>query len=347
MFKTPLRELEEKLGANFGEFANWEMPMSYGSYQEEHLAVRNNAAIFDISHMGRLLLRGSIRELDYLIAKDIKNSQKNQMIGPTAFLNDKGGFIDDVMVYKLSESEFFVVTNAVNREKVIKWINNNSSLDVEDLTFKYGMVAIQGRRIWDFLPQIALERLSFKINDEFLGNKVFLISRSGWTGEDGIEIWAEEEALKKIFAKAIELGIKPAGLISRDSLRLEMGFVLYGADINESINPIEARYPVFSLEKDFIGKNAIVEYIKSGVNKFRIGFKAKKGERSIPRNGDKVYILDQEIGEITSGSFSPYLQRSIGMGYVDSKHFLLGFSVSIVTKMKRIIEAKIQDFPFI
>ncbi|MEM0374152.1 MAG: glycine cleavage T C-terminal barrel domain-containing protein, partial [Sulfolobales archaeon] len=257
------------------------------------------------------------------------------------------GFIDDVMVYKVNEEEFFIVTNAINREKVIKWIKNNSSLDVEDLTFDYGMIAIQGRRVWDLIPSIDLEKLSFKLNTEFMGNEVFLISRSGWTGEDGLEIWAKEDSLKNIFKKLIDLGVRPAGLIARDSLRLEMGFVLYGEDIDENINPIEARYPVFSLKKDFIGKNAIIEYIKSGVNKFRIGFKVKKGERSIPRHGDKIYILDQEIGEITSGTFSPYLQRSIAMGYLNSNHFYLGFSINIITKAKKMIEAKIQDFPFI
>ncbi|MEM1599549.1 MAG: glycine cleavage system protein T, partial [Sulfolobaceae archaeon] len=142
MFVSPLHEIEEKLGANFGEFANWEMPMSYTSYIEEHNAVRSHAAFFDLSHMGRLRVSGNPNEFEMLVTKEINKASIGNMIGPTAFLNDKGGFLDDVMVYKVKDNEWLIVTNAINREKIMKWIKANSNLDVEDLTFKYVMIAV-------------------------------------------------------------------------------------------------------------------------------------------------------------------------------------------------------------
>ena len=346
MFSTPLLDIELKLNADIGEFAGWQMPMKYTSYQEEHMAVRSSAAFFDISHMGRLKVSGKIDEFDYLIAKNFKSSQNNKMVGPTAFLNDKAGFVDDVMTYKISDNEFLIVTNAINREKVINWIKKNSSLDVEDLTFKYVMIAIQGRRVWDYIEKIELQPLEFKLNTKFLGEDVFLVSRSGWTGEDGVEVWGTPEVIAKIIQRLVARGVKPAGLICRDSIRQEMGFVLYGEDIDENITPLEARYWVFSLDKDFIGKERLIEQLKTGVDKVRVGLKLKKGERSIPRKGNKIKIFDKEIGYVTSSTFSPYLNRVIGMGYINSKHALFGYSVDIEIRNK-LVEAKIQDFPFI
>jgi len=346
MFSTPLLDIELKLNADIGEFAGWQMPMKYSSYQEEHMAVRSSAAFFDLSHMGRLKVTGKIDEFDFLIAKNFRNSQNNKMVGPTAFLNDKAGFIDDVMTYKVNDSEFLVVTNAINREKVINWIKNNSSLNVEDLTFKYVMIAIQGKTVWNYIEKTELQPLEFKLNTKFLGEDVFLLSRSGWTGEDGVEVWGTPEVASRIIQKIISVGVKPAGLICRDSIRQEMGFVLYEEDIDENITPLEARYWVFSLDKQFVGKERIIEQLKTGVDKIRIGLKLKKGERSIPRKGNKIKIFDKEIGQVTSSTFSPYLNRVIGMGYIDSKHSLFGYSVDIEVRNK-LVEAKMQDFPFI
>ncbi len=346
MFISPLHDVEEKLGANFGEFANWEMPMSFTNYMEEHMAVRNTVAFFDLSHMGRLRVKGDPREFEMLIAKEVNNSKDGNMIGPTAFLNDKGGFIDDVMVYKVSSNEWLIVTNAINRENVIKWIRNNSNLDVEDLTFKYVMIAIQGRKFEEIVGKIELMPLQFKLNSKFLDYDVFLLSRSGWTGENGIEVWASEEVGKQIILSLSKIGVKPAGLIARDSLRQEMGFVLYGEDIDDRITPVEARYWVFSLNKDFIGKQAIIQRLESGVDKFRIGFKMKKGERFIPRHLSKIYSISREIGYVTSSTFSPYLNRVIGMGYIESKYFFLGYSLTVNIRDKQ-YDIKIDEFPFI
>jgi aminomethyltransferase len=345
-FETPLRRIEEQIGANFGEFAGWEMPMSYGNYRVEHLAVRTSAAFFDLSHMGRLKVEGDPRELDYLTTKGISKFKENEMTGPQAFLNDRGGFIDDFMGYRVSEREFLIVANAINREKVISWIRRNSSLSVEDLTFKYVMLAIQGREVWKFVPKPELDPLRFVMNVNFLGVNVFLLSRSGWTGEDGVEIWTDPSNAEALVKKLIELGVKPAGLITRDSIRQEMGFVLYGEDIDENVTPIEARYWIFDLDRDYIGSGALKEQLRSGVKRLRVGFKAKKGETKLPRHGQGLYVGDTKIGEVTSSTYSPYLSRVIGMGYVSSDHFFLGMSLEAETRTGR-ITIKLSDFPLI
>ncbi|BBG26545.1 glycine cleavage system aminomethyltransferase GcvT [Sulfuracidifex tepidarius] len=345
MFVSPLFEVEEKSGANFGEFAGWNMPMTYSSYQEEHLAVRNSVAVFDLSHMGRLRVKGRAEELEELIAKEL-NGSTGQMIGPTAFLNDRGGFIDDVMTYKISDSDFLLVTNATNREKVIKWIKSNSSLDVEDLTFSLAMIAIQGKKVKEIFNVDEIPHMTFKLNVSYMGMKVFLLSRSGWTGEDGIEVWAEPEIAGVIFTKLAQNGVKPAGLVTRDSIRQEMGYLLYGEDIDESVTPVEARYWVFSLSKGFVGKDAIVEQLRNGVSKIRFGFKMKKGMRVIPRRGMEVTSLGSKVGYVTSSTFSPFLNRVIGMGYISPQHFFLGYSTTVEIRGKT-YEIKMDDFPFI
>jgi aminomethyltransferase len=346
MFVSPLFAIEEKLGANFGEFAGWNMPMTFTNYQEEHMAVRNGVTVFDLSHMGRLRVKGNPNELEELIAKELTKAMPSQMIGPTAFLNDKGGFVDDVMTYKVSDSEYLLVTNAINREKVIKWIRSNSSLAVEDLTFDLVMLAIQGKKVKDIFDVDQMSHMIFKLNSKFLGKEVFLLSRSGWTGEDGVEIWAKPDIAGAILNELVQMGVKPAGLVTRDSIRQEMGYLLYGEDIDEETTPIEARYWVFSMTKNFIGKDAIVEQLKSGVKKIRFGFKMKKGLRIIPRNGNSVSSLGYKIGHVTSSTFSPFLNRAIGMGYISPSHFFLGYTLEVEVRGKT-YEIKVDDFPFI
>jgi aminomethyltransferase len=346
LFKTPLSAVEEKIGANFGEFAGWEMPMDYSSYQDEHMAVRQSAAFFDLSHMGRIRIKGKKEELDKIVTRSL-STENFRMIGPSAMLNEKGGFIDDIMIYKVSDTEFLMVTNAINREKDINWIKRNSSLEVEDLTFDYVMLAIQGRRVWELLGyKTDLQPLQFVLNSNFLGEDVFLLSRSGWTGEDGLEVWTKVEIAERIISKLMEKGIKPAGLITRDSLRQEMGFVLYGEDIDENTTPVEARYWVFDLDKNFIGKEKVEEQLKNGVKRIRVGFKLQKGIRAIPRHGYRIRILETEVGEVTSSTYSPYLGRVIGMGYINSSNAFFGFHANIEIRGKD-YRAKISDFPLI
>ncbi len=359
--RTPLEDLHKKYNAMFGEFAGWNMPLVYESSIKEHLAVRNKAGVFDISHMGRIMVSGSdaLALLNKLVARELKKVSENFMSGPTAFLNENAGFKDDVMVYKISDEKLLVVCNAVNRKKVLKWIETwrdtwGLKVSIEDLTHKIAMIALQGPDSARILEALGIkEALGLKLLEFMTGIKtseygeIFLLSRSGWTGEDGFEIMAEPGAIYKIFEKIVEQGVAPAGLIARDSLRIEMGFMLYGNEIDENITPIEARYWVFTPEKkDYIGYEALRRKMREGVDKILVGLKLKKGERSIPRHGYKVLVDDVIIGEVTSGTFSPTLNRSIALAYIDSKHAVFGLEVGVDIR-GRIRKAKIVDTPFI
>jgi len=361
-FKVQLYDLHKELGASFGEFARWSVPMMYTSAVSEYMSVRKHAGVFDVSHMGRLLVEGkdAFKLLQKLVCKDLEKVPINYMSGPSAFLNEDGGFKDDVMLYNIGDSKWLIVCNAVNRVKVIDWVKEwinklKVNANVVDLTFNLSMIAVQGSYAPSTLKNIGLgfitnlNPLEFRTNINTSYGEVFLISRSGWTGEDGFEIIAEPSVIERIYRKAIDAAAKPCGIIARDMLRIEMGYVLYGHEIDENITPIEARYWVWSEDKkDYIGWEAIKKKIKKGVDRFRYGLKLKRNVKVIPRPGHKVYVKDEDIvvGEVTSGTFSPLLNRSIAMAYIDSRHAIPGLSVEIEIRGKR-YRAKIVDFPFI
>jgi len=364
MPESLLINLHRALKAGIGEFAGWVTAMDFGDPIKEVLETRNSVTIFDISHMGRIRLKGkdTYRLLDYLIPKDLTKIGPNMMSGPTAFLNENAGFKDDVMLYNLGEDEWFIVCNAVNREKILNWLNNwkvKLGLDVEviDETFNMSLLALQGPKSPEVLEALGgkdavdLKIMNFVRNVKLLSKEVFLVSRSGWTGEEvrssGYEIITTPKHAEEIFKKTLELGAKPAGLIARDILRLEMGYVLYGEDISEDINPLEARYWVFSKGKTgYLGYEELRKVMKEGVDKVRVGFRLKKKVRAIPRHGHKVFIEDVEVGYVTSGNFSPTLSRPIAMGYIKSRYALFGLEVEIDIRGKR-YKAKVVDFPFI
>ncbi len=360
MPRIPLLEVLKGFGGDVGVFAGFETIMSYGDPFSEHMAVRSDAALFDISHMGRILVEGSdaFELLDKLIPKDLGGSNDKSMYGPTAFLNEKGGFRDDVMLYRFAEDRWLVVCNAINREKIYGWLGEWISrggyrVSIMDITMDTAMLALQGPSSPQYLSKLglgdaeALKLLEFLEDLETQFGRVMVISRSGWTGEDGFEIIANPSTASKILEKARSIGLKLAGLIARDSLRLEMGYVLYGEDIGEDVNPLEARYWVFTRGKSgCIGCEALREIGRRGVTKVRYMFRLKKGIRIIPRKGYRVLYEGEEIGYITSGAYSPYLERPIAMGYVRSSHALPGMSVDVEVR-GRLYEAKILDYPLI
>ncbi len=361
LLRIPLREVHRELGAEFGEFAGWETPMVYESTVKEHLAVRSNAGVFDVSHMGRIMIRGShaAEFLDKMVPKSLGKVGVGSMSGPTALLNERAGFRDDVMLYNLGEEEWMLVCNAANREKVLSWLSEwrgRLGMDAEiiDATGSLAMLALQGPRSAEYMEKLGagddvlgLKMLRFLRNVELDGRRVFLVSRSGWTGEDGFEIVAEPPVAAHVLRRLVELGVKPAGLAARDTLRLEVGFVLYGHDIDEDTNPLEARYWVYTPgKKDYVGYEALMEAMRRGVSRVRVGIKMKKGERGIPREGYRILLEGVEIGRITSGNYSPVLKRGIGMGYVDAGHALIGMEVQVDIR-GRIQRAKILDFPLL
>ena len=356
LLDIPLRDLHEELGASFGDFAGWSVPMVYKSVLEEHLSVRKNVGVFDVSHMGRLLVEGegALETLELLIPKKVRKLSPGRSIMPTAMLNESGGFVDDVSVYMLGEKRFLVVCNAVNREKVISWINKHSvsGARVRDITFDTVMLALQGPRSPEVFGSLIDFDLSGLVPGRFVskvsvaGSETLIVGGGGWTGEKGFEIIAGVEEGRKIFKAILDKGVKPVGIVSRDTLRIEMGYLLYGSDIDESTTPLEARYWVFSYsKKGYIGYEALMKQLVEGVKRIRVGFVMDK-PGPIPRHGDPVYLFDKKIGVITSGTHSPVLGRNIAMGYVDSGHALFGAKVEVEVRGKR-RKAHIVDFPFI
>lgn len=353
LIPSPLKELHIAKKAELGEFAGWEVALSFTNSIDESLTVRNEVGVFDVSHMGRIIVKGkdSKHLLDYLITKNVLKLKPGKIIIPTAMLNEKGGFIDDLSLFMLEEDEFLIVCNVINRIKILNWIKEKSKLlncnvEVNDITLKTAMLAIQGRKIdkLEFLP-LNLERESFLKDYEILSIKTYIISKSGWTGENGFEIITGVEEGKKLWLSLLNNGIKPCGIVSRDILRLEAGFLLYGNEINEEIDPIRARYWIFSLKKgEYIGKKAIEEIIEEGVDVIRACF-VMKDKGPLPRKGSEVYAGKKMIGKITSGGYSPSQGKGIAMGYIKANYFYLGGIVQI--KIREVLyEARIQEPPF-
>jgi aminomethyltransferase len=355
MLTTPLKQVHIELGAKMGEFAGWEVAMNYTSNIEEHMSVRNAIGLFDVSHMGRITIKGkdSTEFLDYVTTKNVLKLSPGKISIPTAMLNYNAGVVDDISLFMLDDKEYLIVCNAINRDKNINWLNKiakekNYSIEILDITFKTCMLAIQGRKIKDFEENelnLNIERESFLRNIKVLDCKVEIISKSGWTGESGYELILEIDEGKKLWKKLIEKGIKPCGIITRDSLRLEAGFLLYGNEISEEINPLEARYWIFSLNKgDYIGRKELESLLEKGVEKIRVGL-IMKDKGPLPRKGNEIYSGNKKIGYITSGGYSPILEKGIAMGYIHSGFFFLGGTVKIKIRDK-MYDSKIAEPPF-
>lgn len=368
MPKIPLLDYYvEKLGAETGLFGDWEVPMRFTNAIEEHMAVRTSAGFFDVSHMGRVLFKGPdvIPFIQFIYTKDLSKVKENCMSGPTLALTDLARIRDDEMLYKKSDEEWFVVTNALTREKMLSFFKEIIELkrfgvEVVDLTSEYSMIALQGPdspRIMESLGAkwaSDLKPLEFRLNEEIAGAKTLLISRSGWTGEDGYEIWGEHGEIKKIVEAIISRGVKPAGLISRDTLRIEMGFVLggheYGEDPTKFPCAISVRYGMGAItwsKHGFIGETALRACRREGLRWIRVGLRmGKEAGRLFPRQGSSIYVDDILVGWVTSGCYSPVLNRGIAMAYIDSRYSIFGEEVEVEIHGKR-LSSKIVDFPFI
>lgn len=363
---VPLIELHRSLKGNLGEFGGWLTSLDFGDPVGEHLSVRTSVAFFDVSHMGRFIIRGS-RAAEFLqkvVSKDISKVPEGFMSGPVLLLNESGGIIDDVMLYHVKEGLWYAVVNAPKIDKDLTWLNKWRSelgytdIEIENVTEKSVLLAIQGPKALEVIESLGvgsvdkLKILQFLTDVELLGDRAVLISRSGWTGEEvrsyGYEVWCSVELGAKLFRKLVEAGVRPAGLIARDNLRLEAGYLLSGVDFDENTSPVEARYwMAFDIEKiGYIGSEAVRKKYIGGVDRIRVGLKFKKGHRFIPRHGDPVLIGEKEVGYITSGTFSSYLERAIAMAYVNTRYAYLGGTVYARSRNK-LFEAKIVEPPFI
>ncbi|MGC8982882.1 MAG: glycine cleavage system aminomethyltransferase GcvT [Desulfurococcaceae archaeon] len=357
----------EKLGAEQGLFGDWEVPMRFTSAIEEHMAVRTGVAFFDVSHMGRVLLEGPdvVPLIQYVYTKDLSKVKEGFMSGPTLALTELARVKDDEMLYKISEEKWLLVPNALAREKMISYLKSiveakKWKVGIEDLTFKYSMIALQGPKSPEVMESLGakwavdLKPLEFRLNEVVGGARVFLVSRSGWTGEDGYEIWGEHGEVKKLVEALASRGVKPAGLIARDTLRIEMGFVLggheYGEDPSKFPCAVSLRYGMGAItwsKRGFVGEEALRACKKEGVRWVRVGLRmGKEAGRLFPREGAGVYVEDLWVGWVTSGCYSPVLERGIAMAYVDTRYAVFGEEVEVDIRGRK-YPARIVDFPFI
>jgi len=363
MRRTQLYQIHKKT-AKMTEFAGFEMPLWYKGITEEHLAVRNNVGIFDVSHMGRVIITGkdATSFLNYVITNDVTALKPNSALY-SVMCNENGGIIDDFVVSCLEEEKFLLVPNATNREKDFNWLVKKAkgfNVKIEDVSDKAAMFAVQGPNAEKTLQKICTTDLSkierFKCTPAKLADMDVFLSRTGYTGEDGFEVYVWNAPLDKpdnaihvwnaILEAGKPYGIEPCGLGARDTLRLEAGLCLYGNDIDENTTPLEARLGfVVKFQKDnFIGKNALLKQKEEGVKRRRVGLQMV--EQGIPRQGYKIYSEKGEnIGQVTSGTFSPLLKCGIAMAYIQTQQAQEGNIVNIEIRGK-MAKAKIVPFPF-
>lgn len=354
--RTPLYPIY-KDEAKLIEFGGWEMPVQFTSIKEEHHAVRNAAGLFDVSHMGEVVVTGSdaTQYLQRLTTNDVSKLQNNRS-QYTVMCYPDGGTVDDFLLYKKGDNEYLLVLNAANTDKDVEWMNKQAAgdVDIRDVSEETALLAIQGpkaERILQKLTSIdlsALKMFSFHPDADVAGVKT-LISRSGYTGEDGFELYTAPDDAPGLWEKILEVGrdegLLPCGLGARDTLRFEARLLLYGQELSASISPLEAGIGfAVKLDKgDFIGRRALAEQKEQGIPRKLVGIEMV--ERGIPRSHYPVYAGDKEIGEVTSGTQSPTLKKNLGLALIEREYSELGREVDVEIRGKR-VKAKIVKTPF-
>lgn len=355
--RTPLFESYAKYGGKTIDFGGWELPVQFSSIKEEHEAVRTKAGLFDVSHMGEILISGSdsLAFLQTLLTNDVSKIKEGQA-QYTAMCYEDGGTVDDLLTYKMDDTHYMLVVNASNIEKDFEWIQKNQFGDVtlENASEQYGLLALQGPLAETVLQRMTDEDLSsikpfrFKQNVSIAGQTA-LISRTGYTGENGFEIYADPEAIKvlwdEILAEGKEDGVLPTGLGARDTLRFEACLALYGQELSKDISPLEAGigFVVKLNKEDFIGKQALADQKENGVPRKLIGIEMV--DKGIPRHGYPVYMNNNKIGEITTGTQSPTLKKNIGLALISSEFAEIGIELEVEIRNKR-LKAKTVETPF-
>jgi aminomethyltransferase len=361
---TSLHDIHLSSGARLVKFAGWDMPLQYSGILAEARTVRSTCGIFDVSHMGRLVLEGadSLPLLEKLLTPQISNLKPGQS-RYGFLLNDNGGIIDDILVSNLEGGpeeppKFLVVCNASTREVVSSWLNSwitsFSQVKLSDTTFDTAMIALQGPTAASVIAEVfelqtsALRRFQFVTHKSptYSGHEPFTmsISRTGYTGEDGFEIICPSDAGGLIWKSLEAYGVLPCGLGARDALRLEAGLMLSGVDINESTTPLEAQLDRFiNLKKSFVGRDTLVLQQSRGLSRKLVGFRLLN--KGIARHGYSIHRGTEQIGVVTSGGFSIMLDTSIGLGYVSIEHSEIGSPLSIDIR-GRLVPAEVTETPF-
>lgn len=357
MKKTALNDIHEKLGAKMVPFAGYNMPVQYEGVITEHETVRNGVGVFDVSHMGEFLLTGE-HALD-LIQKVTSNDASTLTIGKAQYSclpNNEGGIVDDLIVYRMKEEQYLLVVNASNIEKDWNWISQHNTFGAEmrNLSDDYSLLAIQGPKAVEAMQSLtsvdlsAIKYYHFEVAD-FAGIEHVIISATGYTGSGGFEIYCKNSEVEQIWNNVFEagktFGIKPIGLAARDTLRLEMGFCLYGNDIDDTTSPIEAGLGwITKFTKDFINSAALKQQKETGVSRKLVGFELL--ERGIPRHDYEIVdAKGTTIGKVTSGTMAPSLNKGIGMGYVSTELASVDSEIYIKIRNNN-VKAKVVKMPF-
>jgi aminomethyltransferase len=360
MKTTVFNKIHKKFGAKLVEFAGYEMPIEYSGIKDEHMTVRNSVGVFDVSHMGEFWIKGP-NALN-LVSKITSNDPRILKIGQaqySCFPNGKGGIVDDLLVYFYEPEKYMLVVNAANIEKDWNWVvsQNNVGAELENASDSISQLAIQGPNATEVLQKLTdvdLSEIKFYTftTNKFAGVDDVIISATGYTGAGGFELYfrsnVAEQIWNAIFEAGAEFGIKPIGLAARDTLRMEMGYCLYGNDIDDTTSPIEAGLgwiTKFNNGREFIDREFLKMQKTEGVTRRLRGFVLQ--ERGIPRHGyELVNSEGSVIGNVTSGTMSPVLNKGIGMGYIAREYSAFGTQIFIKIRNKT-IPAEITKLPFI
>ncbi len=354
--KTALHDVHVKLGARMVEFAGFHMPIQYRSIREEHMRVRQTVGVFDVSHMGEIEISGP-KALE-MVQKITINDAAALEVGQaqySAMCYEHGGIVDDLLVYRFAD-KFLLVVNASNKDKDYDWMVKNKidGCQIKDISDEITQLAVQGKKAQDTLQKLTKIDLAgikfYWFTEGELAGAPMIISRTGYTGEPGFELYFANAYAEKVWNAVMEAGrefdIEPIGLGARDTLRLEKKMCLYGNDIDETTNPLEAGLSwITKLDKgDFIGRDALKKVKEQGVTRRLVAFVLE--ETGFPRHGYKIFKDGREVGQVTSGTVSPVLDKGIGMGYVQKEYSKIGTPIEIAIRNK-MVPATIIKPPFV
>ncbi|MEO0058937.1 MAG: glycine cleavage system aminomethyltransferase GcvT [Bacteroidota bacterium] len=357
MKNTALTQIHQNLGAKMMEFAGYNMPVSYEGVIAEHENVRNSVGVFDVSHMGEFLISGE--NALTLIQKVTSNDASVLTVGKAQYScmpNNEGGIVDDLIIYRMKENQYLLVVNASNIEKDWNWIlsHNNIGAEMKNLSDDYSLLAIQGPRAIEAMQSLtsvdlsAIPYYSFEVSD-FCGFEHVIISATGYTGSGGFEVYCKNDQVETIWNRVFEagkaFGIKPIGLAARDTLRLEMGYCLYGNDINDTTSPLEAGLGwITKFNKNFVNSDNLKIQKENGVTRKLVAFEMQ--EKAIPRHDYEIVdAAGNFIGIVTSGTMSPSLNVGIGLGYVTVANSKIDSQIYIKIR-KNTVSAKVVKSPF-
>lgn len=357
MKRTKFYNIHKKLNAKIVEFAGFEMPIQYTSIIQEHKSVRHSVGVFDVSHMGEIFIKGQ-RALDFVQYITVNDASKlfPGRVQYSAMCYEDGGIVDDLLVYKIADDEFLLVVNASNIQKDFDWMNKNNKfgVDITNRSDDYSLLAVQGPDSLKTLQKIADRNIDleyYHFTKMKIADVEMIVSRTGYTGELGYELYFEgdESTAEKIWNAVFEAGkefnIQPVGLGARDTLRLEMGYCLYGNDIDQTTNPLEAGLGwITKLNKtDFVGKEALLK-AKENITRKLVAMVSE--EKTFPRHGYDISANGRKIGHITSGTVSPILDKAIALGYVEKDFSAVDTQVNFVVRGKE-FPAKVVKLPFV